>query len=237
MGYYEILLDGMDDSLTVTDIVRGGAWIGAELSDGGFGIAMNTEGNTVERMYGSLIGLGAKTAAKAVLSWNFDEASEGMAVINAFYNRLDRIDELNCKIPYTVPCTEGFVTEGKKIALIGHLSFDIDVLKGAKEVYIIERKPKPGDYPDSACEYILPACDMVIITGSASVNKTMTRLLELSRNADTIVIGPTVPLCPELKALGIDRLSGMAVLDKDRMREWMLSTMGNPYPLGENFVL
>ena len=38
--YYDILINGIDESLTVTKIVRGVAWIGAELSNGSFGIAM-----------------------------------------------------------------------------------------------------------------------------------------------------------------------------------------------------
>lgn len=104
--------------------------------------------------------------------------------------------------------------KAKKSRSSGHLVLQPDALKGASEVYIIERDPKPGDYPDSACEYILPDCDIVIMTASAAINKTLPRLLELSKNAVSIIIGPTTPLCPELKALGIDRLSGMVVRDK-----------------------
>ena len=93
--YYKILIDGMDDTLTVTGIVRGAAWVGAELSNGSFGIAMNTEGESVQRKFASLVGLGAKTAAQAVMSWSFNEASEAMAVINAFYNTPERMERLH----------------------------------------------------------------------------------------------------------------------------------------------
>ena len=82
-GYYKILIDGMDDTLTVTGIVRGAAWVGAELSNGSFGIAMNTEGESVQRKLASLVGLGAKTAAQAVMSRSCNEARDAMAVINA----------------------------------------------------------------------------------------------------------------------------------------------------------
>jgi uncharacterized protein (DUF4213/DUF364 family) len=57
----------------------------------------------------------------------------------------------------------------------------------------------------------------VIITGSASINKTMPRLLELSKNAEIILTGPTVTCCPELLALGINRLSGRVVTESDAM--------------------
>ena len=112
-----------------------------------------------------------------------------------------------------------------------------ETVSGCKELYILERDPRLGDYPDSACEYILPQCDIVIITGSASVNKTMPRLIELSRSAVTILIGPTVPMCPALKDLGIERLSGMAVRDKAGIIDWMQREAGNPYPYGETFMI
>ena len=42
---------------------------------------------------------------------------------------------------------------------------------------ILERDPVLGDYPDSACEYILPEQDYVFITGMTLVNKTLPHLL------------------------------------------------------------
>ncbi len=235
--YYDILINGIDEGLTVTRVVRGVAWVGAELSNGSFGIAMNTECRSIKRSFDTLVGMSARIAAQAALSWNFDEASEGMAVINAFYNSPERLEKLGLKIEYSRSCTAGIETQGKKIALIGHLKLGKEALKGAKEVYIIERDPRENDYPDSACEYILPECDIVIITGSAAINKTMPRLLELSRNATTIVIGPSVPMCPELTKLGIDRMSGMVTTDKAGIIEWMTETRGNPYPFGETFMI
>lgn len=235
--YYEILINGMNGELTVTGIVRGKAWVGAELSNGSFGIAMNTESGSVERSLPSLVGLKANEAAKAVMSWNFNEASEAMAVINAFYNTTERMEKLGLGADYEKSCTDGIDTEGKTIALVGHLKLRSEELRGAKQVYIIERDPRDGDLPDSACEYILPECDIAIITGSAAINKTMPRLLELSKSAKTVVIGPTVPMCPELKALGIDRLSGMAVTDKQGLMSWMQEVRGNPYPFGKAFMI
>lgn len=58
--YYEILVSGISPELKVKSIVHGISWIGAELSDGHFGIAMNTAGDSFPRMRESLIGLSAK---------------------------------------------------------------------------------------------------------------------------------------------------------------------------------
>ena len=235
--YYDILINGIPEGLKVRRIVRGKAWTGAELDDGSFGIAMHTAGRSIKRLFPSLVGMEAAAAAQAVMSWNMEEASEGMAVINAYYNSVSRMDSLGCLDDYNRCVTAGMETEGKKIALIGHLKLHPDALRGAKEVYIIEREPREGDYPDSACEYILPECDIVIITGSAAVNKTMPRLLELSEAAQTIVVGPTVPLCPELKSCGISRLSGLVVTDIAGITGWMTEVKGSPYPFGETFTI
>lgn len=233
--YYEILINGMDNALSVTGIIRGKAWIGAELSNGSFGIAMNTEGDSVSRNFDTLVGMKARDAAQAVMSWNFNEASEAMAVINAFYNTPERMEMLGLGGDYAKSCTDGIETEGKTVTLIGHLKLGDEALKGAKQVYIIERDPRTGDYPDSACEYLLPESDIAIITGSAAINKTMPRLLELSKHAKTVVTGPTAPMCPQLKTLGIDRLSGMIVADIPGIKKWMLEVRASPYPFGKEF--
>ena len=236
--YYEILINGMPEELTVTRIVRGLSWVGAELSSGSFGIAMNTAGESIGRLFPCLTGLSAKKAAEAVMSWNMAEASEGMAVINAFYNSQERLESLGCAVPYSLVCTDGMDMRGKNTALIGHLSMPEETLAGAEKVYIIEKREIEGDYPDSACEYILPECDIVIITASASVNKTMPRLLELSENARTVIIGPTCPMCPELiENTGVNRLSGMVVRDKEALIDWMQREYGNPYPFGDVFLI
>lgn len=235
--FYETLIKGIDPTLAVTRTVKGKSWTGAELSNGSFGIAMHTEGSSIERMYDSLVGLSAKDAALAVMSWNFEEASEGMAVINAFYNNTELMRKQRLEVPFEQVCTVGMDVKNKTVAFIGHLKMPPETIEGCKKLYIIERDPRDGDYPDSACEYLLPRCDIVIITGSACVNKTMPRLLELSRNAETILIGPTVPMCPKLKSLGVDRLSGMAVRDKDGIIDWMQREAGSPYPYGDTFLI
>lgn len=217
-AFYEMLLQEQPGKgLRVERIVRGVAWTAAVLSNGQTGVAMHTVGETRPRMLESLEGLSAGEAARAVLSWNFEEAGEGMAVLNACFNTEARLEGLGCR--YTASSLEGVDLAGKKVGLVGHLihhgGLTEQILSAAKEVVILEREPRPGDYPDSACEYLLPDCDVVLITGSASVNKTMPRLLELSRRAEIVITGPTVPLCPALLELGVRRLNGSVVLDRD----------------------
>ena len=219
-AFYDILLRNLPDgALRVARIVRGVAWTAAVLENGRTGVAMHTLGESRPRMFETLVGLPASDAARAVLSWNFEEASEGMAVLNACYNTEERMGALGAR--YTESALEGVELSGKTLALVGHLlrhgGATERLAAAAKECFILEREPKPGDYPDAACEYLLPLCDAALITGSAWVNKTMPRLLELTKDALTILTGPTVPLCPALFSLGIARLNGQVITEPEAM--------------------
>lgn len=238
-SFYDVLLSGMPEGLMVTEIVHGISWTAARLSSGGTGVAMHTQGETVSRRYNSLAGMDAKSAAEAVLSWNMEEASEGMAVINAFYNTQKRVHECGgCK---QTGAMGGIDITGKTVGFVGHLighsGITKESLAPAKRYFVLEREPKPGDYPDSACEYLLPQCDVVVITGSAAINKTLPRILELSKNARTILTGPTVPQCERLLHLGIDRLYGLAVTDGDGLCRSIIEGPGPINDFGERFLL
>ena len=72
-------------------------------------------------------------------------------------------------------------------------------------------------YPDWAEPLLLPGCDVVIISGTTFVNKTIDFVLENTNNARKVAVaGPTTPLSGSL--LGkIDILSGIRVTDPDRL--------------------
>ena len=236
--FYTLLSGGVSDKLTVKRIVRGLQWTAAELSDGSMGIAMRYPSETIPRMHNdTLVGLSAREAAEAVLSWNQEESSEAMAVVNAWYNAPSRVPVRAQKYPYTDACTAGFDTRGKTIGLVGHLRLGDDVLAHAKQVYILERKPQPGDYPDPACDFLLPRCDVALITGSAFSNKTMPHLLSLCGGAKVIVVGPSTPLCPALLDCGVDRLCGLSVRSDEAVLTAIAERAETGYRYGDAFRL
>jgi hypothetical protein len=55
---------------------------------------------------------------------------------------------------------------------------------------------------------------VVIMTATTLINKTMPRLLELSRNARIVVAGPSTPLHPLMFDHGVDLLGGLIVEDE-----------------------
>lgn len=105
---------------------------------------------------------------------------------------------------------------GKRVAVIGHFP-DLDKLASTCQLTILERRLQIGDTPDPAAEYLLPEQDIVIMTSSTLINKTAPRLLELSKDAVTIMLGPSTPLSPVLFEMGVDMISGLIVEDEENV--------------------
>ena len=220
-AYYDALLQGLDEAVKVKNLIHGVAWTAATLSDGRCGVAMHTAGETIPRMFDTLIGLPISEAGKVILSWNMEEASEAFAAVNAFYNHS------GCGfISPESKTLDSIDLSGKKVGMvgymIGHSNITAKLLAPAEKLWIMDREEKNGAYPDSACEFYLPECDVVIITGSAAINKTMPRLLELSKNALIILTGPSVSCCPKLLDLGIYRLNGRIITDPEPMLQGII---------------
>ena len=221
LSYYRILQDGLPGDLVVRRLIHGIAWTAAVLSDGSTGVAMHTAGETVPRMFKSLIGLPLREVGQALLSWNMEEASEAFAVINAYYNRIDNgFSETETKTLDRIDLHGR--TVGMIGMMIGHSNMTQEDFCNARNLYVMDREAKQGALPDSACEFYLPLCDLVIITGSAAINKTLPRLLDLSRNAQVILTGPSVTCCPALLQLGINRLHGRVITQPEAMFEAIL---------------
>ena len=235
---YDLLIEGIHTDAVVTNTLMGECWTAVE-SAGQFGMAKTTPVDTAPRMLGGdYTGMQMKELAAAAKSWNLEEAGFGMAAVNAFYNTPEKLEQLGAYEPFDNYCTDGVDLKDKRIGVIGHLNMPSSVYEQAKEVLILERNPRPGDYPDSACDFLLPACDVVIMTASTLVNKTLPHLLELCKNAYTILAGPSCPMCPGLLELGIDRIAGLVITDVKGMKDKILREIpGPPYPMGKPFLL
>ncbi len=234
---YDAILEGISTEETVTGLYCGKQWTGVETA-AGLGLAMTTYAATRPRTVGKMKGMAAAELAKVVKSWNFLEAGCGLAAANAFYNTPQRLEDLDAYEPFERYCTHGLDLTGKRIGVVGHLNMPAEIQKQAAQVFILERNPQPGDYPDSACDWLLPQCDVVIMTASTLVNKTLPHLLELCPDAHTILAGPSCPMCPALLELGLDRIAGLVVTDRAAMAQKITDNLpGPPYPLGKPFLL
>lgn len=236
---YDALIEGIDPSVRCTSVTCGHTWTELANDAGSVGLAMTTAGETRPRSSISYRGRTVRELANLVKSWNYLEAGVGMAAINSFYNSEARLEELDLVQKNDGFCTFGLPVEGKRIGVVGHIRHVEEVLAGAASVSVLELSPEKGDYPAPACEWILPECDIVLITGSAFINKTLPRLLELSHDAFTIITGPSAPMAERFaNEFAVSRITGIVVTDKPGLHEFVAAgCAASPHRFGKRFAL
>jgi uncharacterized protein (DUF4213/DUF364 family) len=220
---YDDLIGAIPPDCRVDEVFLGDHWTMVR-SGAGMGLAMTVhERSRPERLPLSrgaeaFRGVSLADLAEAVKSWNFAEASLGMAAISAYWNSPERkpVREALERGHVKAFLDWGDRVAGKKVAVIGHFFHLEETLGKVCELSILEKKPEPGDYPDSACEFLLPSQDFVFATGVTLINKTLPRLLELAGHTGIILTGPTVPLAPPLFEWGARDLQGFVVTDPER---------------------
>ncbi len=216
---YDEIIDTIPEELTVLECMRGVNWTLVR-SERGTGMAMTVRGGKRSTELGSIGGMQLKELASSIKSWNMLEASLGLAAINAALNVSSVVTNITDQLDDPSIDPEEFngfkhlapEISGKKVTVVGHFP-EIEKFQDICELSILERKPQGDDYPDPACEYILPEQDFVFITGTAFINKTMPRLLELSKNATTILIGPSVPISRVVFTYGVSWLASFVVFE------------------------
>lgn len=209
---YDKLIAAVPGDDRVAECTFASSWMCIRTEKGRFGLNAVQPGEMPDA--DTIMGKTLREAAELIKSWRFNEAAAGAAAINAAFNRAEDFSvdgEQDAFLRYRDLLT------GKKVACIGHFAYLESRLKGLCDLTVLERKPSGDDVPDPAAEYLLPEMDAVFITGSAFANKTLPRLLELSKNAFTVISGPSTPMAAELFAFGADALCGFCVTDEEKM--------------------
>lgn len=224
---YDKLINGIPESWKAEEIVRGSAFTYVK-SSGGLGIAGLVNYDQRMPMFTkNMEGAPLREAAECVKSWNFYEASVGLAAINAYYNNPEVARATGVPVgdsmhvedriydPFIMSQNE---IRGKKVTVVGHFPFIETLFDPVCDMKIIGGEfPMEGDYPPTAAEYLLPESDFVFIGSSCFVEKTLPRFLELSKNAQKVtIVGPSTILAPVLFDYGIHDLSGYVIKDSER---------------------
>jgi len=217
---YERLVEGVPRDGRVADCVVGLVWTLIATDAGGLGMSLTLpEGLDESLLPGTIAGAPLRAAASWLESWNFYEATVGCAAVNAATNTAARLQAITGRSPAELRgegrnifarLAERFA--GGRVAVVGGFP-TLGPLRAVCDLTVLERQRAPGDLPDSACEAVLPRQDCVCITATAVVNKTLPRLLELSRDAFTVLIGPSLPLSPVWFDYGVDLLAGTVIDD------------------------
>lgn len=222
---YELLLDHCSSEAVVTNLMIGLVWTYCQTDAHSAGLAMSPGVATRTLPWsGSLHGKAVKNLAAWITHWEPYQATVAMAAINSCLNARELPEAVTLLNPHDAGNLAVFnyflpQLHGKNVVVIGHYP-GIERLQEHMQLTILEKQPLAGDLPDAACEFLLPQADWVFLTASSIPNKTFPRLAELAGNAQTVLMGPTLPWLPQLHEFGIDYLAGVEIIDP----QWVYHT-------------
>lgn len=194
-----------DADSEVKNIFVGLNWTAVESRSLGLSHTFRTWQSSDIEDAGNLAAYRSIDLARRITSWNPVEASIGAAAINSMIEQ--RGEPCNIKEMLRQKA------RGRRVAFVGRFPFYGEIAEVASEAYLLEIHPVGNELPSFACEEILPASEINVISGTSLLNHSLQRLLELGRNSVNIVLGPTTPLSPVLFDFGADILGGIKVTD------------------------
>jgi uncharacterized protein (DUF4213/DUF364 family) len=173
----------------------------------------HAHGEAAVKEAGHLLGRSCGELARMAYSPSLLEASIGMAAVNSLIEvDVDSCVELNAA---DLLLERG---EGKKVAIVGHFPFVTKLRQMVDQLWVIEKRPREGDFPEDEAERLLPQAKVIGITGTAFTNHTIEYLLKLCHPESYVVIlGGTAPLSSVLFDYGIDAVSGTKVVHPEKV--------------------
>ena len=217
---YDLLQDYAGGAEAVREVLIGLVWTYCEAEACGLAMSPGIPIRTLA-WAGTLRGRPVAELARWVREFEPYPATVGMAAVNAAVNQRHALPAGATLEPGNLAVFEHFLPQikGKKVVVIGRYpGLEEFVREHLIDLTVLERAPGPGDLPDTACEYLLPAAEWVFLSASSIPNKTFPRLAALAREATTVLMGPTAPWLPDLYHFGVDYLAGVEIADRDALR-------------------
>jgi uncharacterized protein (DUF4213/DUF364 family) len=105
---------------------------------------------------------------------------------------------------------------GKRVAMVGRFPFAESLRSSCDQLWVFERGDglRPGDRGVDEMPELLPQADVVAITATTLLNRTLEHVMaQLDDRSWTMMLGPSTPMTPCLLKLGFDALCGTVVED------------------------
>ena len=217
---YDRLITGIPEELHVKRAVAGNFWTAVE-SELGVGVSGTAKSMTRPPMARfTLEGAPLRQVAALSKSWNFVEASIGVAALNAYYNSPEiarkngvLFDEGDDRLNDPYIAYRNFARD-KKVACIGSNSTVVEsLLKDVAEVSLLGEEM--GSFPEQAADYLLPEQDLVYLPCYSEITKELARYLSLCKDTVAVVCGPSITMSPLLFEYGAFDLAGLVITDAD----------------------
>ena len=230
---YNSLIEQIPDDVCVRDYCLGIHWSYVE-ADCGCGVAFTTRNGAKRICKDDLRGKPLREVAELAKSWCFEEATLGIAALNAWYARKELLDPLGAAYDTADDAEIGErggssqkdafemyrprierAGGNARVVVVGHFPH-VERIDEYAQLTVLERSCRDEwDTPDPACEYVMPQADYAFITGVTLINKTAPRLLDLAKNAAVCMVGPSVVMTPLLFDRGVETLAGSVVADAE----------------------
>jgi hypothetical protein len=208
------------DTHSVAEVRLGLGYTAVELDDGRCGLAYTfrdelAEGCGVMSGAGTLAGRRAAELAQWAKSTDLLASGVGLATLNALIEAPPTTKDADL-------LAELKVTPDDIVGMVGYFGPFIGPIRSrSKALHVFERRREEGSgiLSESAAAEIRPQCQVVVLTATTLLNRTLDDLLACCRSArEVAIVGPSTPLLPAVFARwGVTLLSGVQVVDGQRV--------------------
>ncbi len=219
-------LEGEIPNITVEDVRVGLVYTGVLTSTGHGGVAYTpihefTDCPVLDEA-GEIAGTPISDVMKMALSPNLVKAAIGVAALNALSQLAFEIHPERYRFS-SVDVLE-LIRGGDRVSMVGYFGPLIPrILRRTGEVFVFEKKAvrdervrfaSPSEMP-----VVLQSSDVILISGSTLVNKTLHEILRFSGSArEVVLLGPTASITPQpLFKLGATAVMGVRITDPGLM--------------------
>lgn len=221
---YNSLIENIPKDIKVNDIVIGTEFA-MVISDFGAGISRVLNDKRFPFKTKIKPNMRLKDLAKAIKSWNFVEASLGLAAINSFYNtnkyqydfKLEKI-----KHPFV-----SMVNQDDRVAIIDAVLENKENIQKSYDVDFFNRVAQDEDYIISAFGYLVEEYDFIYLGSNLIINKHIMKIANDSFAKKSVICDISTPLSLDFKKIGINDIGGFIVNDIDKCFE--LVKISAPY--------
>lgn len=213
-------------SEVVAEVRIGLVYTGVSLSGGHAGVAYTPTCELAEcpvlASAGNIAGKSARNLMGMALSPNLVEAAVGVATVNALSQiAFERNPE---KYVFSSTNVSDLIQPKDKVAMVGYFGPLIPkILEKTRKLYVLEKRKIEDDRirfsSPSEISEVLSFSNVVLISGSTLVNKTVNRILENIANArEVILLGPTASVTPQpFFDRGVTAVMGVKITDSEKM--------------------
>ena len=221
---YDNLIKNIQEDIKIEDLVIGTEFA-MVISDCGAGISrvLNDKRFPFENKIKPNMKL--KDLAKSIKSWNFVEASLGLAAINAFYNKKQPQGDFKLeKIKHPFVST---IDPDDRVAVVDAVLENKENIQKSYDADFFNRKMENGDYIITAFEYLVDEYDSIYLGSNLIINKHIMKITSHSTAKKRVLCDISTPLSLDFKKVGIEEIGGFIIDDIDKCFE--LVKISAPY--------